>query len=188
MAHSTTKNMVQPSHVAAGSESKNFRRTKWLIDPGFQLIYLINIYFLAAAFAIAGSVSFMFSSWSGMQGSLEVAGVESNLPLIALCFAILTFLISPFICIFLSHRIAGPVFKFRKSIRRIMAGERDFTVTSRRMDNFKNLADDFNKMIVHLKKEQEQVVAIKSAIRQARDKFDSDNPESALEILRSIEM
>ena len=53
--------------------------------------------------------------------------------------------------IFLSHRIAGPVYRFEKSVRAISSGDLSFQIKLRKTDELKDLADDINKMIGNLR-------------------------------------
>ncbi len=49
-----------------------------------------------------------------------------------------------------SHRIAGPVFVLERSLKKIEAGELDFTVNLRTHDHFHETADAFNDMLTGL--------------------------------------
>ena len=188
MAHSTTKNIAHAATSNAKIEKKTFRRKKWLIDPSFQLVYIMNIYLLAAAFAVAGSAVYMFYTWTSMESGLEKMGIESNLPIFVMGFAFLIFLIAPFLCVFLSHRVVGPVFKFRKSIKKIIAGDRDFQVTLRQMDNFKEVAEEFNDMIHQLKKEQKELQDLKAILSKAKAKIEAGKHEEAAEAINSVQL
>lgn len=61
-------------------------------------------------------------------------------------FLAITFLIS----IFLSHRIAGPLYKLRKSLEEITKGNFDARITFRKNDHFTELQDTFNEMAEQL--------------------------------------
>ncbi len=52
--------------------------------------------------------------------------------------------------IFLTHRIAGPVFKIRKTVRLIGEGQLSERIYLRKYDEYKNLADELNGMIDQL--------------------------------------
>ena len=49
--------------------------------------------------------------------------------------------------VFLTHRIAGPVFRIQSDIDRVLAGERNVRVRFRRHDAFPELAEKVNKLI-----------------------------------------
>ena len=51
------------------------------------------------------------------------------------------------ICIFISHRIAGPLFKLRRSMLEVSNGKLDRHIAFRKNDYFPELQDAFNEMI-----------------------------------------
>ena len=54
----------------------------------------------------------------------------------------------------LSHRFAGPVYRFHKAIRDLAAGEEVPPIKLRKGDFWKNVAEDFNVMMERFKSEQ----------------------------------
>ena len=54
------------------------------------------------------------------------------------------------ISIFLSHRIAGPLFKIRRAMDDVTRGNFDQRITFRKNDHFMELQDTFNEMVQHL--------------------------------------
>ena len=68
------------------------------------------------------------------------------LGILQLLFLAITFLLS----IFLSHRIAGPLYKLRRGIEDVSKGNFDQRMTFRKNDHFIELQDAFNEMIQHL--------------------------------------
>lgn len=49
--------------------------------------------------------------------------------------------------ILISNQIAGPIYKLKKTIQRVLAGEKDAKVVFRKGDYFAELADEMNKLI-----------------------------------------
>jgi methyl-accepting chemotaxis protein len=52
--------------------------------------------------------------------------------------------------IFMSHRIAGPVFRIAADIDRVLSGERGVRVSLRRRDAFEELAEKVNELFEHI--------------------------------------
>ena len=69
-------------------------------------------------------------------------GVMFSLISLQVFFIIMTFMLS----IFLSHRIAGPLYKLSKSFHEAAAGKLS-RITFRKSDHFKELAADFNVLV-----------------------------------------
>ncbi len=55
--------------------------------------------------------------------------------------------------IFLTHRIAGPIFRVQSDIERVLAGEKNVRVRFRRHDAFPELAEKVNKLIERIDKQ-----------------------------------
>ncbi len=68
------------------------------------------------------------------------------LAVLQIVFVAITFLIS----IFLSHRIAGPLYKLRKSMEEVSRGNFDARISFRKNDHFVEMQDSFNEMVEHL--------------------------------------
>jgi methyl-accepting chemotaxis protein len=66
-------------------------------------------------------------------------------PLLVNNLAIMLFMIV--VGIFISHRIAGPVFRVEKEINRVLAGEKGVRVKLRKNDSFPELAEKVNGLI-----------------------------------------
>jgi len=69
-------------------------------------------------------------------------------------FVVLTFLIS----IFISHRIAGPLFKLSRFLDQVKAGDLSQDLYFRKKDHFKDLAVRFNEMQASLRRRHEETV------------------------------
>lgn len=95
--------------------------------------------------------------------------------------------------IFVSHRIAGPLFKLRRALTDFGGGELRNPLKFRNKDYFHNLADDFNRMVAQVRErsrhDAEMVAVALSRVGEARDK--GTDPvraelDPALAILRKL--
>ncbi len=66
-------------------------------------------------------------------------------PLLINNLAIMAFIIV--VGVFITHRIAGPVYRVEKDIDRVLAGEKGVRIALRKGDNFPALADKVNKLV-----------------------------------------
>lgn len=64
------------------------------------------------------------------------------------------------ISLFLSHRIAGPLYRFEKSIEEIMKGNLAFRIKLRKKDEAKEVADMINRMIEDLSTRISEITSI----------------------------
>lgn len=138
-----------------------YKRSKFLINKRFQLkfaffvcswifalsmIYPIIIYNIFEYFHHVAS-----SSEPNMILNVErIKGMEGQVLLILGVLQILFLLITFILSIFLSHRIAGPLFKLRRAIEEVGKGNMDQRITFRKNDHFVEMQDSFNEMIQHM--------------------------------------
>ena len=73
----------------------------------------------------------------------------------------------------LTHRFAGPLFRFERSVERMISGDFDFVITLRKRDEAKELADSLNRfnriMSDRLLEMRELADALGHQIEEARD-------------------
>ena len=60
-------------------------------------------------------------------------------------------LIMSALSVFVTHKIAGPVYRFKKDLAEVSAGNLDITIKLREKDDLKDLAEDLNLMIKELR-------------------------------------
>lgn len=138
-----------------------YKRTQFLVNRKFQLkfafyvcswifalsmvypiiIYNLFEYFLTAIGPDASKISISLEKVKALENQVLVL-----LGVLQLLFLGITFILS----IFLSHRIAGPLFKLRRAIEETGKGNFDQRISFRKTDHFMELQDAFNDMIQHL--------------------------------------
>lgn len=137
-----------------------YKRSTFLINKRFQLrfaffvcswIFALSMVYPLIIYNIFEYFFHMLSAPVAQPISPEkVKQVESQvlmiLGLLQLLFLVVTFLLS----IFISHRIAGPLYKLRKAIEDVRKGNLDQRITFRKSDHFTELQDSFNEMVQSL--------------------------------------
>lgn len=95
--------------------------------------------------------------------------------------------------IFVSHRIAGPLYKLRQAMAAFASGDLRFPLKFRTKDYFQNIADDFNRMVGQIRDrsrhDAEMVAVALSRVSTASDKGTDEvrlELEPALAILRKL--
>lgn len=133
-------------------------RTRYFLARGFQLRYAGIILLVAFTAAILSSFT-VFRTTSDILGD-KLAQVYPQ-GLFAAIFnkvaaalmknmSVLAALIFIF-AIFISHRIAGPIYRIKSIIRDIGEGKLDTRIALRKNDELHDLADELNKMQENLK-------------------------------------
>jgi methyl-accepting chemotaxis protein len=133
------------------ADARRYRRRRYLVDTRFQLRYvaaafvavLIIAVLIEAALVYSGLVSptegeyslLLSLQWSGVGFLLMVAVVLG-----ATCFNIRT-----------THRVAGPMYRFKESARTVANGDLTHLVKIRRTDDLQDYAELFNGMTAALR-------------------------------------
>ena len=154
------------------SEKRLYKRKQLYIKKDYQLRFILKfcLIILAGAFISTGLL-FLFS-----QGTLTSSFEHSRLVVKNTSFAILPAAIltniitlilitlaSIVVVLFISHKIAGPMFRFEKDLNEIGQGEFTKKITLRKKDQFTDMADNLNNMTTNL---HDKVLAIQTEVEQ----------------------
>ena len=75
------------------------------------------------------------------------------------------------ISLFYSHRIAGPIYRFQKSIDMLISGKTNFMIVLRKKDEFKYVANKMNALIDYLRRNINEVRISHKLIRDRISKI-----------------
>jgi len=138
--------------------SQRFKRKKYFIAPAFQIRYIRVILLIMFGVGAISAYTVYYKSMIVLgeklanvypQGRL-VAIVRSVNIQILLSLLLITPLVV-LIGIFLSHRIAGPIYRIEKTLSAIAEGDIASRITLRKRDELKSLADGINLVIDSLR-------------------------------------
>jgi methyl-accepting chemotaxis protein len=152
-----------------------YRRSQVLIDKAFQLRFALYVVSWSFALSLVFPLllqellkSFIrYLALDPMGPPVQALQAKQN-ELTALLFAVealflgLTFLIS----IFLSHRIAGPVFKLKRAMREAAANGYP-AIRFRSADHFQDLADTYNQLVETVRRRADGAARARALIEQA---------------------
>ena len=130
-------------------------RKQYLIKKGFQLRFMVIIticmLLIAAVTSIAIYSAVMQTLVTQFHGE-NLALIKHAINLKLLTRSILLICAIAILSIFISHRSAGPVYKFEKTIRSLATGDKVDEIWLRKRDEFYDLAEAINSLIKSLKK------------------------------------
>jgi methyl-accepting chemotaxis protein len=145
---------------------KQFVRKQYLIDRRFQLKWAGRIFLLLFMVSFVVGWAIYYAVWDATTSQLKglvAQGVLSQSQILpvsstiksSIAFALLSrsaaiLLILSILTIFLTHRIAGPIFKIKKIVRLVRGGQGSERIFLRKRDEFKDLAEDLNALLDHL--------------------------------------
>ena len=163
----------------------SYRRGIFLINKKFQLRFAVYVcaWVLALSFIYPIIIDSLFGylvHFLPSSAPLDVIrdmqrSLFWTLVLLQAIFLGLTFLIS----IFMSHRIAGPIYKLSKWFDEAKKGNLKDDLFFRKKDHFKEIAEDYNEMIRGVKGILDQkTTAISSAVSELEPLARGADPET----------
>jgi methyl-accepting chemotaxis protein len=135
------------------NNKRSFFNRKYFINRKFQLEFSFRFLLIIAAASIAVMLLFFYNSrgtlsvgYTGTEVKMLQTGAYFLPSLIASTVVIVIFscLTGAFAMIMLSHRIAGPIFRFNSTLDEINAGNLTRRFNLRGKDQFKDLAERIN--------------------------------------------
>ena len=141
---------------------KKFKRSQYIVDPEFQYSLIRKIAILAVLMIVMSlSVLVIFYYMYGdvqleliqpspfdMTEDVNIIAEEKTLldllwPVMAACLVV-TLGITFFFGMFISHRMAGPVFRMQRTLKEISEGDLRGNIRLRDKDDFKELSEQIN--------------------------------------------
>ena len=139
-----------------------YRRTIYLVNPRFQ----VKFSFFVSSLVFTCSLVYPLVIYETYDQLMEQAkntelvhylgssrgDILQMLILFQVIFVILVFII----CIFQSHKIAGPLHRLRQYLARVREGQVREKITFRKGDNFQELAEELNMTIDAINRNQSE--------------------------------
>ena len=162
---------------------KNRRKT-YVIEKNFQTRFILRFILvivgatLLSTGALLGVFYFKFQFGGAdinnliimitPEGTTDVSSLFTTvlIPILAANLLILCIIV-PYSLVY-SHKVAGPVYRFEKSLDLILEGRLDFMIKLRKKDEFKNIAEKMNSLIDYMRRNIEEV---RSSHRMIRDRI-----------------
>jgi methyl-accepting chemotaxis protein len=175
------------------------RRKKYFIKPGFQsrltAIFILIVIIVAN---IVGALVYGFSVEKLESNLVEEAKLpvdtkhlgQALLPGVIIAELISIFVVA-FICIFVTHTIAGPVYRMEKVVRNVGEGDLTHFIKLRPKDELKDLADAMNEMTMGLRNKiiefRENVGQIQEGVLMAKSSGKLDRLDDVLQAISNME-
>lgn len=184
----TTRDMDNDTRFAPRGKTRRDRRLRHLLlEPRFQLKYTAMIVGIASVIcAILGvflvgkvrensrmlALDETFAAELAAQDSQVIAALVGGLLLYLVILALLS--------IFVTHRMAGPIFVMRRYLRELAGGGLPRIRALRKGDEFSDLLDDFILTIDALEERTTRELAVLKRAREALEGSDQARREGAV--------
>ncbi|MFA6002787.1 MAG: methyl-accepting chemotaxis protein [Elusimicrobiota bacterium] len=133
------------------AEPQKFQRRTVLVKRRLQLKYIAMVFLsvLCASLIIGGDIYYnMYRLIVAEAPSLAVAASQFNAIIMVKLLLYLGLML--LISVFVSHRFAGPIFRFEKSAQTVATGDLTHRVSLRTGDDLMELQEEINAMIASL--------------------------------------
>jgi len=180
------------------NEKPKYKRRNYFVNKDFQLNFIMKFCLLILLSALISTGLIMIFSQGTLTSSFEQSRLEIQstssaiLPTIIytnLITIVLISLASITVTLFISHKIAGPLFRFTLEIDRIAEGDLTVNIRLREKDQVTNLADSLNNMTNSLRNKiiniNENLEHLKDSIN--RNEAHDDLMKKAEVIIKSME-
>lgn len=163
-------------------------RRQYLISRKFQLKYVFLIVAFMFLIAWLAGYTVYYTAFTLMgeklanvypQGRLTVIFKTVNMALLMRILLLVP--VVALISIFLSHRIAGPVFRIERYLGKVAKGDFSSIIRLRKRDELKNLAAAINKMTVGLGAIAQENQEIGAKLSSTLDKLNSELKQPSLD-------
>lgn len=162
------------------------RRRHYFVKREFQLGFILKFCLLVLIGVIISTCLLLLFSQDTLTSSFQQSRlIIRNTALVILPLVIYTNLITLglitlatiVVTLFISHKLAGPLFRFEKELRVI--GEGDFTkdIRLRKKDQMMPIAEDLNRMTARLR---EKVLAIRTGVSELIESAPGQNASQEL--------
>lgn len=155
-------------------EPKPFKRRQFLVDPEVQIglsVHLICwIYGYFLVFAVVANSPAIYHLLSSDTRDAAYAAALDQIRTFARFVVVpmgLTFVAMAVHAVFVTHRLAGPMVRYRKALRDIASRRTPGPVTVREKDYFRDIADEMNAAISVLREDAVRRRNIAEATRLA---------------------
>ncbi|MFH1283273.1 MAG: methyl-accepting chemotaxis protein [bacterium] len=172
--------------------SGKFRRRNYFVGKRIQSRYILY----AVAFVVIGAFMVWWETRTTVNSVLKQIGVQDMdiegvlgiLNQVVLIKVAIGVILIATIAVFLSHYIAGPIYRLEKSINAVRDGDLSFDVHFRKKDELKGIEVAFNKMTIALhKKLSYQHELIEQIVKKNKDLIDILNQKGLSEQAKAIE-
>ena len=165
-------------------------RRQYFINKAFQAEFIVKFCILVALGCIVfGVILYAFSSstlTTSFENSRLVVKSTADYILPGLLFGgvvvgFLTAVVTSLVVILMTHRVAGPIYRFEKYAQEVGSGQLCSELKIRKKDQFQNLVGTFNKMTDDLRSGLIKVAGVSQKLDGLIDQLsDSSNKEELL--------
>jgi methyl-accepting chemotaxis protein len=161
--------------------SMAINRKQLFINRGFQTRFIVKFFLILVLGGVISTGLTLFTTQDTLTSSfVDSKLVIQNTALAIMPSVIYTTLITTFllglvvimVTLLVSHKIAGPMYRFEKDIDRVTKGDLKSRINIRKGDQFQELATSLNALIDHLNTDLAGILSDIEALAERAEKID----------------
>ncbi|MBW1701681.1 MAG: methyl-accepting chemotaxis protein [Deltaproteobacteria bacterium] len=175
------------------SQKRTYKRRHFFVKKEYQFKFILKFCLIILVGSIISTGLVLLFSRGTLTSSFEHSKlVVTNTATAILPAVILTNIITILIIslativvvLFISHKIAGPLFRFEKELKEIGEGDLTKVIRLRKKDQITDMAESLNSMTSNLR---DRVLAIQTGVTQVLESASKQNaPEGLIEELDNL--
>ena len=179
--------------IAVFQNKQSYKRSSYFIKKEFQFKFILRFCLLVLIGAVISTgLLFLFSQGTLTSSFQQSRLIIKNTGLAILPSVVYTNLITLalitlatiIVTLFVSHKVAGPMFRFEKELKAIGEGDLTKKIMLRKKDQIKDMADCLNNMVVSLR---EKILDIQTEVEHIRNFASQQSaPEDLVEELQQL--
>ncbi len=163
------------------------QRKNYFVKPGFQtkLTVIILLIVVIVANIVGGVICGLLSGSTiidQISKAFEIDNYRDLLLPVILFAELVAIIIVTFIGVFVSHTMAGPVYRFEKVLDDVAGGELDSHFNLRTSDEFQDLAGSINNLIATLNSKVAEIKVYSNNITNLMNEIDSPKSMTVYDI------
>jgi len=141
----------------------NKRRT-FLIDPQFQIRVALwgSLWMILEVLIAAGTVMVIALTSVWIPAGFHISFFYKLASALAIVVLLVT-LMNIGGAVYFAHRISGPLYRIKQSLRKVGEGDLSVLINLRENDELQELKDEFNEMVNNLR---ERVVSVEAGLKE----------------------
>ncbi len=168
------------------AENRPYRRKQYFIKRGYQTRFILKFCLLVLVGAVVSTVLLYMMAEGSLTSTYENSRLMVRTTSVAILPAVIyTNLITLglvtvaciFVVLYISHRIAGPLYRFEKELSEIAEGDLTKVVQLRKKDEITDMAQSLNRMTTSLR---ERLIELSGQLDEAARVAEEENASEHL--------
>ncbi len=176
------------------SQQRTYKRRHFFVKKSYQFKFILKFCLIVLVGSIISTGLVLLFSRGTLTSSFDDSRLvvtntaKAILPTVIATNVITILLITIatiVVVLFISHKIAGPLFRFQKELKEIGEGDLTKLITLRKNDQITDMAENLNIMTANLR---EKVLGIQKGVSQALESASRENaPRAVIEQLENLQ-